>query len=61
MIEVEVDVDDLVRTCIIIYSLIAELREEERAKYKGVTKKELRVPVHRLVLILPVEEIEDQV
>ena len=61
VIEVEVDVDDLVRTCIIIYSLIAELREEDRAKYKGVTKKELRVPVQRLVLILPVEEIEDQV
>ena len=58
--KVEVDeVDGLVHTCTVVYSLLAELRSEDRTKYKGVTKKELRVPVQRLVLILPVEEAED--
>ena len=57
--DVEVDsVDGLVHTCTVVYSLLAELSYEDRTKYKGVTKKELRVPVQRLVLILPVEEAE---
>ena len=50
--------DGLVHTCTVVYSLLAELSYEDRTKYKGVTKKELRVPVQRLVLILPVEEAE---
>ena len=55
--QVEVDeVDGLVHTCTVVYSLLAELRPKDRAEYKGITKKELRVPVQRLVLILPVEE-----
>ena len=59
MKEVEVDsVDGLVHTCTVVYSLLAELSYADRAKYKGITKKELRVPVQRLVLILPVEEAE---
>ena len=57
--EVEVDsVDGLVHTCTVVYSLLAELSYADRAKYKGITKKELRVPVQRLVLILPVEEAQ---
>ena len=57
--EVEVDnVDGLVHTCTVVYSLLAELSYADRAKYKGITRKELRVPVQRLVLILPVEEAE---
>lgn len=57
--EVEVDdVDGLVHTCTVVYSLLAELSEKDKALYKGITKKELRVPVQRLVLILPVEESE---
>ena len=57
--EVEVDsVDGLVHTCTVVYSLLAELSYADRAKYKGITKKELRVPVQRLVLILPVEDVE---
>ena len=59
VVKVEVDeVDGLVHTCTVMYSLIAELGEKERAKYKGVTRKLLRVPVQRLVMILPVEEAE---
>ena len=57
VVEVEVDdVDGLVHTCTVVYSLLAELSEKDRALYKGITKKLLRVPVQRLVLILPVEE-----
>ena len=52
------DVDGLVHTCTVIYSLLAELSEKDRAMYKGITKKQLRVPVQRLVMILPVEESE---
>jgi hypothetical protein len=52
------NVDGLVHTCTVVYSLLAELSYADRAKYKGITRKELRVPVQRLVLILPVEEAE---
>ena len=60
VIEVEVDDDGLVRTVSVEYSLLSELTENDRLLYKGITKKRLRVPVQRLVLILPVEE-RDQV
>ena len=56
VVDVEVDGDGLVRTVSVEYSLLAELTWEDRASYKGVTKKRLRLPVQRLVLILPVEE-----
>ena len=52
--------DGLVHTCTVVYSLLAELKPKDRAEYKGITKKELRVPVQRLVLILPIEEAEIQ-
>ena len=38
------------------YSLLSELPAGERLLYKGITKKRIRAPVQRLVLILPVEE-----
>lgn len=50
------EVSGLVHTCEVVYSLLAELKQEEVAEYKGITKKTLRVPIQRLVLILPVEE-----
>ena len=56
VIDIEVDSDGLVRTVTVEYSLLAELAEADRLTYKGITKKRLRVPVQRLVLILPVEE-----
>ena len=59
VIKVEVDVDGLVRTCIVRYSLIQHLAEKEKMVYKGVTKKYIRVAIQRLVLILPVEEQVD--
>ena len=59
VVKVEVDkVDGLVHTCVVMYSLLADLKLADRVKYKGITRKELRVPVQRLVLILPVEEAE---
>ena len=62
VISVEVDeIDKLVHTCTVLYSLLAELKPADRLKYKGVTRKQLRVPVQRLVLILPVEEVEGKV
>ena len=36
--------------------MLNELPEAERHLYKGITKKKIRVPIQRLVLILPVEE-----
>ena len=54
--EVEVDSDGCVRTVTVQYSLLSELPDEERLKYKGITKKTIRASVQRLVLILPVEE-----
>ena len=44
------------RTVNVDYSLFADLTVDERHLYKGITKKKIRVPVQRLVLILPVEE-----
>ena len=56
VVAVEVDGDGLVRTVSVEYSLLAKLAWEDRASYRGITKKRLRLPVQRLVLILPVEE-----
>ena len=56
VIGVEVEADGLVRTVTVEYSLLSELSEADRLLYKGITKKRLRVPVQRLVLLLPVEE-----
>ena len=56
MIAVEEDPDGLVRTVSVEYSLLSELPAGDRLLYKGVTKKKIRAPVQRLVLILPVEE-----
>ena len=56
VVEVEIDEDDLVRTVVVEYRLLAELSREARSSYKGLTKKKLRLPVQRLVLILPMEE-----
>ena len=50
--------DGLVRTCTVQYRLFrADLPVEDlRIYFKGLTFKSLRVPVQRLVIILPVEE-----
>ena len=48
--KVEIDDDDLVRTCTVSYKINA------RDVFKDVTSKEVRVPVQRLILILPVEK-----
>ena len=40
---------------------LRELPKAERAKFKGHTKKMIRVPVQRLVLIVPVEEQDGDV
>ena len=52
---VEVSSDDLVRTCTVKYNLFKK-DSPNKASMKDVTRKEVRVPVQRLVLILPVEE-----
>ena len=55
--EVEFDVkDNLVRTCTVVYKLIKPITEKNRNTVADVTTKMVRVPVQRLVLILPVEE-----
>ena len=54
---VEVDVTDgLVRTCTVKYKLIKPASKNCRNIFKDVTSKEVRLPLQRLVLILPVEE-----
>ena len=58
---VEIDADGLVRTCTVAYRLVrSDLPPEElRFYYKGLKYKEIRVPVQRLCMILPVEEQEN--
>jgi hypothetical protein len=54
--EVEVDDDLLVRTCTVTYKLVKPSTRNSRDIFKDITTKEVRVPVQRLILILPVEE-----
>ena len=56
VVAVEVDPDQLVRTCLVRYSLVQNMPKEERDSYKGVTVKHIRVAIQRLVVILPQEE-----
>ena len=61
VVEVELEEDGLVHTVHVTYSLLRELPKAERAEFKGITKKTIRVPVQRLVLILPVKEQDGNV
>ena len=55
--DVEVDEhDNLVRTCTVLYKLVKPITENNKDTVTDVVTKEVRVPVQRLVLILPVEE-----
>ena len=54
--EVEIDDDNLVRTCVVQYKLIKSINDTNRNSTDDVVCKEVRVPIQRLVLILPVEE-----
>ena len=55
--DVEIDSNDgLVRTCTVIYKLIKPSSKDSRDVFKDVTTKEVRLPVQRLILIMPVEE-----
>lgn len=55
--EVEIDPrDNLVRTCTVIYKLVKPSVKNVRDIFKDITSKEVRVPVQRLILILPAEE-----
>ena len=55
--DVEVDPDDgLVRTCTVIYKLVKPSSKNTRDVFTDITSKEIRLPVQRLVLIMPVEE-----
>ena len=56
VLEVEEDQDQLVRTVTVVYSLFQEVESSKIRTLESVTKKNIRVPVQRLVLILPVEE-----
>ena len=56
IILVEVDEDNLVRTCIVKYSLVQHLYGKNREEYKGVTTKMIRLAIQRLVMIVPLEE-----
>ena len=59
IIVAELDKDNLVRTCIVRYSLLQHVARKDREKYDGITLKYIRVGVQRLVLIMPVEEQDD--
>ena len=55
--EVEIDSSDgLVRTCTVCYRLVKPSKRNPRDSLQDVTAKEVRLPVQRLVLIVPVEE-----
>ena len=53
---VEHDEDNLVRTCLVRYHLLKPITNDNRKSTDDVVRKELRVPIQRLILILPVEE-----
>ena len=53
---VEMDEDNLVRTCTVIYKLVKPSKRNSRDVFKDITSKEVRLSVQRLILILPVEE-----
>ena len=55
VVAVEVSHDDLVRTCTVRYTLFKK-DPTDRNSMADAIRKEVRVPVQRLVLILPVEE-----
>ena len=56
VINVEVDKDNLLRTCTVLYKLVNPVTPRNRQTMEDVVSKEVRVPTQRLVLILPVEE-----
>ena len=56
VIKTETDNDGLVRTCTVLYKLVKAVTKDNHNTVKDVVSKEIRVPVQRLVLILPVEE-----
>ena len=56
VLSVEKDYDDLVRTCTVLYKLVRPITKENKETVEDVVSKEVRVPVQRLVMILPVEE-----
>ena len=54
--EAEVDLDGLVRTCMVVYKLVKPINGRNRDTVGDVVTKKVRVPVQRLVFILPMEE-----
>ena len=54
--QIEIDQDNLVRTCTAQYKLVKPVTEQNKNTVGDIVTKEIRVPVQRLVLILPVEE-----
>ena len=55
--DVEIDSNDgLVRNCTVVYKLVKPSSKNPRNIFKDITTKEVRVPVQRLVLIIPFEE-----
>ena len=54
--DVEMDEDGFVHTVTVSYSLLAEMSKKDHLSYTGITKKTLRTPVQRLVLILPIKD-----
>ena len=56
IIAVELDADNLVRTCLVRYHLVKPINAANRESTDDVLRKQIRVPIQRLVLILPVEE-----
>ena len=56
VVEAEFDHDGLVRTCTVLYKLVKPITAGNKDTVGDVVSKQVRVPVQRLVLILPVEE-----
>ena len=56
VLAVETDRDGLVRTCTVLYKLVKPVTKDNNNTVADVVSKEVRVPVQRLVLILPIEE-----
>ena len=56
IIAVEQDADNLVRTCLVRYHLVKPVNDANRESTDDVLSNQIRVPIQRLVLILPVEE-----
>ena len=56
VVNAEIDADELVRTCTVLYKFVRPITDCNRDTVEDVVTKESRVPVQRVILIFPADE-----